>query len=306
MRSGRLAAVAAAAVAVAGLTAACGAPAGVAGVSSLPPVPRAEEPTPDTPGGAVRASEGGSAVGDSDHMRSVIPPPAPDPVRLPPPKMSAYTYAFPVKGCRVSYARKLLVLPKTVIWAGKGCAFVSPVNGVVREVNVQNRWVPSTDRGQDREGRFVTVLGEDGVVYLGGHLDSVEPDVQPGAKVKAGQRLGRLGNSGNARDTASNLYFAISWPAPPEYWWIRRGMVEPWDYLDAWYDGNRTLSPKKAVFALRKRVGKLPACDQLCAAKAPPTTKSGATEKADKTTKTRASVRRQNQPEEEPTLVTPG
>ncbi|WP_067178653.1 M23 family metallopeptidase [Microtetraspora niveoalba] len=301
MRSGRLAAAAAAAVAVAGLTAACGAPAGVAGVSTLPPVPRTEEPPTTSPDGAVAATSGGSVVGDGDHMRSVAPPPAPDPVRLPPPKVSEYTYAFPVKGCRVSYARQLLVLPKSTIWAGKGCAFVSPVDGVVREVNVQNRWVPSTDRGQDREGRFVTVLGEDGVLYLGGHLDSVEPQVRPGAKVKAGQRLGSLGNSGNARDTASNLYFAISWPVPQEYWWIRRGMIEPWDYLDAWYDGNRTLSPKKAVFAMRKRVGRLPSCDRLCTSKQPPAAKGGG---ADKGGKTRTSVRQE--PDEEATVVTPG
>ncbi|MEV0969246.1 M23 family metallopeptidase [Microtetraspora glauca] len=293
MRSGRLAAVVAAAVATTGLASACGAPAGVAGVSTMPPVPRAEEPPSASPDGAASASPSGALGGDSAHMRSVVPPTGPEPVRLPPPKVSAFTYAFPVKGCRVSYARQLLVLPKTTIWAGKGCTFVSPTDGVVREVNVQNRWLPSTDRGQDREGRFVTVVGEDGVLYLGGHLDSIEPGVRPGDKVKAGQPLGRLGNSGNARDTASNLYFAISWPAAPEHWWIRRGMVEPWDYLDAWYNGNRTLSPKKAVFALRKRVGKLPACDRLCASK-PPATKKPST------------GNKRHESDESPPVVTPG
>ncbi|MBP2702630.1 M23 family metallopeptidase [Microbispora sp. RL4-1S] len=238
MRSGRLAALLGAAC----LAASCGAPAGVAGVSTSPPTP---------PAGANGAATG--------------VPPVEDPVRVPPPKLSPYTYVFPVKDCKASYARKLLVLPKTTIWAGRGCAFVSPVDGVVTEVNDANRWSASTDRGQDREGRFVSVRGEDGVVYLGGHLDSVEPGLAPGAKVKAGQQLGKVGNSGNAQGTATNLYFAMSWPAPPQYWWIRRGVVPPWTYLDAWDDGNRTLSPRKEALRLRQKLGPLPKCVKLCA-----------------------------------------
>ncbi len=257
MGAGRVAAIAGAAC----LAAACGAPGGVAGVSTLPPTPRAQPPS--VTGGNVTA-----ATAAEPSRLAAVRPAGDDPVRVPPPKLSPFTYTFPVKGCRVSYARKLLLLPKTTIWAGKGCAFVSPVDGVVREVNVKNRWKPSTDRGADREGRFVTVLGKDGVLYLGGHLDSVEPSVRPGTKVKAGQPLGRVGTSGNARDTGSNLYFAVSWPVPPKYWWVRRGMVEPWDYLDAWFNGNRTLSPRKATLALRDRVGTLPSCSRLCKSKA--------------------------------------
>jgi murein DD-endopeptidase MepM/ murein hydrolase activator NlpD len=172
------------------------------------------------------------------------------------------------------------VLPKTTIWAGKGCVFVSPVNGVVDEVNIKNRWKPSTDRGPDREGRFVTVIGEDGVRYLGGHLDKVLPGIAPGVKVKAGQQLGLVGNSGVARATASNLYFAISWKADPKYWWIRRGMLGPWNYLNAWYNGNRTFSPKQELQALHSRLGDVPRCSQLCKAKSSPHTpeKPGGTE----------------------------
>ncbi|MFC0555543.1 M23 family metallopeptidase [Planotetraspora thailandica] len=190
------------------------------------------------------------------------------PVRMLPPRVSPYDYVFPIKGCRTTYAHKLLAgLPKSTIWAGKGCLFVSPVDGRIREVNRQDRWRPATDRGPDREGRFLTIAGQDGVVYLGGHLDKIMPGLKPGVSVKAGQPLGSVGNSGNARNTASNLYFAISWPAPPKYWWIRRGMVEPWTFLDAWYDGNRTLSPKPATLAVLQRAGKLPKCTVLCVPK---------------------------------------
>lgn len=248
MRSGRLAALAGVAV----LAASCGAPAGVAGVSTLPP-------TPPPAGNGITPATAQPA--------QVVPPPGDAPVAVPPPKVSPYTYAFPVKGCKTSYARKLLVLPKTTIWAKKGCAFVSPVDGVVQEVNTSDVWSSSTDRGSDREGRFVTVKGEDGVLYLGGHLDSVEKDVKPGTKVKAGQLLGKVGNSGNARETATNLYFAMSWPTAPQYWWVRRGIVPPWPYLDAWDDGNRTVSPRKAMLALRKKMGATPPCTQLCSGK---------------------------------------
>nr|WP_189179419.1 M23 family metallopeptidase [Microbispora rosea] len=253
MRSGRLAALAGASF----IVASCGAPAGVAGVSTLPPTP--------PPGGGI------TAAADDTRPGPVVPPPGDEPVRVPPPKASPYTYVFPVKGCKTSYARKLLVLPKTTIWAKKGCAFVSPVDGVVQEVNLNNLWTPSTDRGPDREGRFVTVKGEDGVLYLGGHLDSVEEGITPGTKVKAGQLLGRVGNSGNARDTASNLYFAISWPVSSQYWWVRRGIVPPWPYLDAWDDGNPTVSPRQEMLKLRKRLGETPPCTKLCTSNQPTT-----------------------------------
>ncbi|GAA0401485.1 hypothetical protein Acor_38460 [Acrocarpospora corrugata] len=227
-------------------------------MSTFPPSPSAlsADPTVD-----------GTATPGPTFAAAVMPPPGDEPVRLPPPKVSRFTYVFPVKGCRTTYERKRLTLPKTTIWAGRGCSFVAPVDGVVREVNVQNKWKPSTDMGSHREGRYVTLLGADGVLYLGGHLDTIAAGVRPGLKVKAGRLLGRVGNTGNARSTASNLYFAVSWPVPPQYWWIRRGMVDPWPFLDAWWDGNRTLSPRPAVQATKERVGTLPACSALCAGK---------------------------------------
>ena len=190
-----------------------------------------------------------------------------DPVKVPPPKLSKYTYTFPVKGCKVSYQRKLLVLPKTTIWAKEGCSFVAPVDGVVDEVNLTDTWSPATDAGAAREGRFVTIIGVDGVRYLGGHLSSVADGIKPGTKVKGGQVLGKVGRSGNARDTGPNLYFAISWKTGPAYWWVRRGMVKPWDYLDAWRKGNRTLSPREETLKLRKKLGETPACTVQCTGK---------------------------------------
>ncbi|MEV4220891.1 peptidoglycan DD-metalloendopeptidase family protein [Nonomuraea sp. NPDC049725] len=272
MRSTRWVAATAALLAVA----ACSPATGVAGVSARTPASPGTSGAPSSPG------TGGSAA-----VTATIPPPTPerqasvrapegdDPVRVPPPKLSKYTYTFPVRGCRVSYQRRLLVLPKTTIWAAEGCAFVAPVGGVVDEVNTRNRWLPSTDAGAHREGRFVTIIGDDGVRYLGGHLDSVADGIRPGVRVSGGQVLGTVGNSGNARTTGPNLYFAISWKTGPSLWWVRRGMVEPWDYLDAWLSGNRTLSPRQETLAMRARLGESPRCTVLCASKkAPKTTKS--------------------------------
>lgn len=217
----------------------------------------------------TETAPGAAATGQAPAVEHQTRPTAQDPVRVPPPKLSEHRYVFPVRGCATVYQRQLVALPKTTIWAAKGCAFVAPVSGVVDEVNARNRWLPSVDSGPTREGRFVSVLGDDGVRYLGGHLDTVRNGVRPGLRVRAGQQLGTVGHSGNARDTAANLYFAISWKTGPALWWVRRGMVNPWNYLDAWRTGNATLSPRAETFALRARVGETPPCAVLCAAKPP-------------------------------------
>lgn len=224
-------------------------------------------PSPSTGTRRTEVDAATLAPTPSPRATAVEPPPGDDPVRVPPPRLSRFSYVFPVRGCRVTYARKQLVLPKTTIWAGKGCAFVSPVSGVVNEVNGRNRWTSSTDRGADREGRFVSVVGADGVRYLGGHLDSVAQGIRPGARVNAGQVLGQIGDSGNAKGGGTNLYFALSWATSSKYWWVRRGMVDPWGYLDAWLNGNSTLSPAQQVAAVRARVGATPSCSILCASK---------------------------------------
>ncbi|MFC4584852.1 M23 family metallopeptidase [Sphaerisporangium corydalis] len=288
MRSGRLAAIAASVL----VTAACSAPAGVPGISgTLPPTPDSGVSGPSGTSGdsgtaaeTVASAEVTGTPGPSSTKRAEIdaatlnptaspsptgvePPRGDAPVRVPPPRVSRYSYVFPVRGCRVSYARKQLVLPKTTIWAGKGCSFVAPVSGVVHEVNTSNRWKSSTDRGADREGRFVAIVGVDGVRYIGAHLDSVVQGIRPGVQVSAGQPLGRVGDSGNARGGGPNLYFAVSWATSAKYWWVRRGMVDPWSYLDAWLNGNRTLSPAEQVNATRARLGATPPCRTLCASK---------------------------------------
>ena len=175
------------------------------------------------------------------------------------PANAAPNYIFPVADCAVNYARAHHDYAATDILAKKGCKFVSPVNGVVDEVNRTDLWSGKTNLGIDRGGLYVSVIGQDGIRYYGSHLMSVVPSIQPGVTVKAGQLLGKVGATGSARGTSPHLHFGISWPTPsqPNVWWVRRGVVLPWKYLDAWKSG-KDLSPAKAVAAALTKNGEIP------------------------------------------------
>ena len=175
------------------------------------------------------------------------------------PAQAAPVFIFPVADCEVNYARAHHDYAATDILAKKGCKFVSPVNGVIDEVNRVDNWSGKTNLGVDRGGLYVSIIGDDGVRYYGSHLSSVVASIQPGVVVKAGRILGKIGSSGSARGTAPHLHFGISWPTPtqPNVWWVRRGVVLPFKYLDAWKAG-KDLSPVKDVVAAQKKYGEIP------------------------------------------------
>ena len=175
------------------------------------------------------------------------------------PAQAAPIYIFPVADCAVNYARAHHDYAATDILAKKGCKFVSPVNGVIDEVNRTDLWSGKNNLGIDRGGLYVSIIGEDGVRYYGSHLTSIVTSIQPGVVVKAGQLLGKVGATGSARGTSPHLHFGISWPTPsqPNVWWVRRGVVLPWKYLDAWKSG-KDLSPAKAVAAALTKNGEIP------------------------------------------------
>ena len=175
------------------------------------------------------------------------------------PAQAAPVFIFPVADCEVNYARAHHDYAATDILAKKGCKFVSPVNGVIDEVNRVDNWSGKTNLGVDRGGLYVSIIGDDGVRYYGSHLSSVVASIQPGVVVKAGRILGKIGSSGSARGTAPHLHFGISWPTPtqPNVWWVRRGVVLPFKYLDAWKAG-KDLSPVKDVAAAQIKYGEIP------------------------------------------------
>jgi hypothetical protein len=164
-------------------------------------------------------------------------------------------HVFPVRcGSRIAYSHSHHDYPATDIFAEVGCAFVSPLDGVVDEVSTTDRWDPRTNRGADRGGRSVSIVGADGVRYYGSHLSAVADGIRPGVHLTTGQFLGRLGRSGDARGGPAHLHFGISWPTGKGQWWVRRGEVWPWPYLDAWRTG-RDRSPARAVASRHAQVG---------------------------------------------------
>ena len=172
---------------------------------------------------------------------------------------SAPIYVFPVIDCEVNYARAHHDYPATDILAKAGCKYVAPINGVVDEVNRIDSWSGKTNLGPERGGLYVSIIGVDGVRYYGSHLRSIPKSIQPGVVVKAGRLLGGIGASGSARGTAPHVHFGISWPTSLDAgaWWVRRGAVLPWKYLNAWKAGS-DLSPVKEVNAMKLKVGEIP------------------------------------------------
>ena len=177
----------------------------------------------------------------------------------PSPAQAAPVYVFPVANCEVNYARAHHDYAATDILAKAGCKFVAPIDGVVDEVSRKDKWSGKTNLGIDRGGLYVSIIGTDGVRYYGSHLlkGSIPKSIQPGVAVIAGQVLGAIGATGSARGTSPHLHFGISWPTPPDTWWVRRGEVLPWKYLDAWKAG-KDLSPVKEVNARKLKVGEIP------------------------------------------------
>jgi len=173
------------------------------------------------------------------------------------PAHAAPVYTFPVANCSVNYARAHHDYAATDILAKAGCKFVAPINGTVDEVNRVDTWKSPPNLGITRGGLSVSIIGEDGVRYYGSHLRSIPVNIEPGVEVLAGDVLGEIGSTGSARGTSPHLHFGISWPTPADTWWVRRGEVLPWKYLDAWKNG-KDLSPVKAVAARKAKVGEIP------------------------------------------------
>ncbi len=171
------------------------------------------------------------------------------------PAMAAPIYTFPVAGCTVTYSKYHHDYPASDIFAKKGCAFVSPIAGVVDEVNTVDKWSGKTNLGADRGGLSISILGDDGLRYYGSHLSKIEPNIVPGYKVATGEKLGEIGSTGSARGTKPHLHFGISYPTEKGIWWVRRGVglekgkTSPWKYLQAWQAG-KDLKPKLTVPAV--------------------------------------------------------
>ena len=166
------------------------------------------------------------------------------------PATAAPIYTFPVAGCTVTYTKYHHDYPASDIFAKKGCAFVSPIAGVVDEVNSVDKWSGKTNLGADRGGLSISIIGDDGLRYYGSHLSKIEANIVLGYRVTTGEKLGEIGSSGSARGTKPHLHFGISYPTEKGIWWVRRGVgleskgkTPPFKYLQAWQIG-KDLKPK--------------------------------------------------------------
>lgn len=167
-------------------------------------------------------------------------------------------YAFPVVADPISYHRTHAGYPATDIFADCGSPVRAVTDGLVIEVSRVDRYNPDHPDGADKGGRFVSVRGDDGVRYYGSHLREVSPGIDAGVRVAAGQRVGSVGRTGNSSNVC-HLHFGVSPPcAATGDWWIRRGVVWPWPYLDAWGDGADR-SPASEVAAWHRDHGCPPA-----------------------------------------------
>jgi murein DD-endopeptidase MepM/ murein hydrolase activator NlpD len=161
---------------------------------------------------------------------------------------------FPVRGS-TSYGRAHHDYPATDIFASCGRTALAPVDGVVLELSRRDRWDPTTDRGAQRGGKFVSIRGRDGVRYYMSHFARIRTAVHPGMRVRAGQPLAVVGHTGSARYTSCHVHFGLS-PVcrGTGQWWIRRGVVRPYRFLRSWERGGNR-SPAGAVAAWKREHG---------------------------------------------------
>jgi peptidoglycan LD-endopeptidase LytH len=223
--------------------------------------PIASQPIPPTTAAATPTPAAAT------HRPSPRPSPKPKPKPAPkathaPAAVAHGPYVFPVR-CSVSYAHSHHDYPATDIMAARGCSVVAVTNGRVDEVSYTDTWNSKSNDGATRGGLSVSIVGDDGVRYYGSHLEDIANGIAPGARVKAGQLIGRVGNTGDARGGPTHLHFGLSWPTTSDVWWVRRGMVYPWPYLDSWRAGGEK-SPAAAVASLHAKDGDVPPCHVDC------------------------------------------
>jgi murein DD-endopeptidase MepM/ murein hydrolase activator NlpD len=156
-------------------------------------------------------------------------------------------YVFPFTGKKVSYGHTHHDYPASDVF-GCGADVVAPIGGTIDQTRTVDPWVPKINDPATRGGKYVSMLGDDGVRYYFAHLDSVA--VKPGDIVDAGAALGIMGQTGNARNSVCHTHFGISWPCDANEWAVRRGEIWPWKYLDAWRAGEQ-LSPVDEIAAAK-------------------------------------------------------
>lgn len=83
-------------------------------------------------------------------------------------------------------------------------------------------------------GKTIYLRSADGrTIYYYAHLKDYQPGLAEGQMVKAGQRLGSVGYTGNASHSGPHLHFAIMRTTPDAKWWEPATAVNPYPLLKA-------------------------------------------------------------------------
>jgi murein DD-endopeptidase MepM/ murein hydrolase activator NlpD len=187
---------------------------------------------------------------------TATPTPKPTPSKSTAPKTSTgkWKYVFPVQASNVSYHPTHSGYPATDIFADCGEPVVAVTDGKVLEVSRVDKYSKTGVQGPYNGGLSVSLLGDDGVRYYGSHLTVVQSGIEAGVRVRAGQRLGTVGKTGNANNVC-HLHFGIS-PVCKRTgdWWIRRGVIWPAPFLNDWRKKKST-SPVSKVASYKASNG---------------------------------------------------
>ena len=183
---------------------------------------------------------------------SMTPSKTPSPTEAPSPTITLvpWVYVFPVQPYNrsVSYQEGTSAhgYPATDIFAPTGWRYVAVTDGTIEFLSTTDQWDEKVDDPNTRGGISVSLIGDDGIRYYGSHLSGIAKNISTGLHVSAGEVLGYIGETGNARGRGSHLHFGISRPSYPEDWKTRRGEIDPFPYLNAWAAGLNIM-PKYAT-----------------------------------------------------------
>lgn len=201
--------------------------------------PVAAPVTPAPAGPSVLSTAAQPAPAAAPTALAAPPTAGPSPIR------TGVRHVFPVRADEVAYHPTHSAYPGTDIFADCGKPVVAVTDGRILEVSRVDRFDKRGPLGPFNGGLSLSLLGDDGVRYYGSHLRMVSVGLEAGVRVRAGQQVGQVGRTGNANNVC-HLHFGISPPClGRDGWWIRRGVVWPARYLDAW----------------RKRVNREPAAE---------------------------------------------
>jgi len=133
--------------------------------------------------------------------------------------------------------------PGTDIFAKCGTVVVAPVTGTVSGLRRSDLWSQRTDNPWHRGGKFVSIIGIDGVRYYLSHLEKIVDKLTVGGFVQVGMGIGTVGRTGRAG--ACHVHFGISPPCTNPEWWVRRGVISPYSYLVHWQsDTEKSPAPE--------------------------------------------------------------